>query len=528
MSSFDELGLAPELVEALVAEGLETPTPLQEDAIPVLRRGNNLVLAAGPGSGTLVAWGVSLLDRLEPEASPRALVLTPTAAIADRLAESLARLAAATGHGVAALGSPWVFPERATVVLGTVEDVLAAAEGGSLPLGEVQALVVAQAEKLEALGLMEGMERVVEHLPKEGQRVVTALPLTEAVADFVERHVRRATTVPPRPADGSLPEKGPHRGDLRFRVVPEPREEGVLATVAELLTEGARHVLVFTRSEDRAADVADYLTLRGYAAGAPGDEGVPVWVAVDALEAREAVAGTEDLMVVSCDAPVGPDQLDRRHALADNGVVILLPREIPHLRDVARRTGYEVAPLPMPERRSAGSGDLDALRARLARAVEEEDVAAYALVLEPLFREHDPIQVAAAATALLRKKLPAAPSVAESPAGGAGAAKPPAFVRVFFSVGDRDGLKPGDLVGAITGEAGVDGEAVGKIDIHDSYTLVDVRDDVAQKVMRALNGTTIKGRAVRADVDRGPRSPRGGGGGGGGRGRGGGGRGGRS
>lgn len=520
MKSFDDLGLRPELVEALVAEGLEVPTPLQEDAVPVLRRGNNLVLAAGPGAGTLVAWGAALLDRLEAGSDgPRALVVTPTATIADRLAESLARLAALTGHRVAALGTPWVLPERATFLLGTVDDVLAAAEGGSVSLGGVEALVVDQAEKLEALDGLAKLERVVGHLPKEGQRIVTALPVTEAVGDFVERHVRRATTVPPRPADGSRPEKAPHRGDLLFRVVPEPREEGLLATVAELLEDGIRHVLVYTRSADRAADVGDYLTLHGYAAGAPGEEGVPVWLGVDALEAREAVEDAGGVAVVSCDAPVGMDEMDRRHGIGDKGVVVVLPREIAHLRDVARRTGYDLTPLPLE--RQAPSGELAALRDRLARAVEDEDVAAYALVLEPLFQRYDPVQVAAAATALLRRKLPAEP---QGSGTGPGASAPPAWVRVFLSVGERDGLSPGDLLGAITGEAHVPGEAVGKIEIKESHTLVDIQDTVAQKVIRALNGITIRGRAVRADADRGPRSGRGGGGGrgrsgGGGRGR---------
>ena len=509
MKTFDELGLDPALIQALAAEGLETATPLQEDALPVLRRGNNLVLAAGPGAGTLVTWGAALLDRLDAEATEtRALILTPTAPIAGAMAESLARLAGATGHTVAALGSPWALPERAHVLFASVEDARAAAESGELSLGEVEALVVDQADKLETLGLAGDLEAVLDFLPKDSQRIVTALPLTDAVQDLVARHVRRAAVLPPRPADGSRPEKAPHRGDLRFRVVPESREDGLLATVAELLgDEGARHVLVFTRSDDRAADVGDFLTLHGYVAGAPGDPDVPVWLGVDALEAREAMGDElEGVRVVSCDAPVGPDELDRRHGVAEGGVVVLLPREIAHLRDVARRTGYDLTPMPLTS--SSSSGELDAFRDRLAKAVEEEDVEAYQLVLQPLFERYDPAQVAAAAAALLRSEMEAAP--APAPAAGR-KDEPPAWVRVFLSVGDRDGLTPGDLLGAITGESGVPGDAVGKIDIQQSHSLVDIKDEVARKVIRALNGTTIRGRAVRADADRGPGGRSGGG-----------------
>jgi ATP-dependent RNA helicase DeaD len=109
--------------------------------------------------------------------------------------------------------------------------------------------------------------------------------------------------------------------------------------------------------------------------------------------------------------------------------------------------------------------------------------------------------------ALLRSKK--APVTAPAPAPRAQAAEPaaaPAWAKLFLGVGERDGLKTGDLLGAITGEAGVEGRAVGKIEIKESHSVVEVHDDVARKVIKALNGTTIKGRAVRADFDR-PRKP---------------------
>ena len=121
MDSFEDLGTAPELIEALAAEGIEAPTPLQEAAIPVVKKGNSLVLAAGPGSGLLAAWAVGLLEHIEPEGiSPKALILCVTTEVADHLAESVARLASSTGHSVAALGGSWLLPERAQFLFGTL------------------------------------------------------------------------------------------------------------------------------------------------------------------------------------------------------------------------------------------------------------------------------------------------------------------------------------------------------------------------------------------------------------------------
>jgi len=500
MDSFEELGLPLELVEALAAEGIERPTPLQEAAIPVLRRGNNLLVAAGPGAGTLVAWGVALLERVDPTVQgPAALVLTPTAEAAEHLAESLQRLGSVTGHAVAALGSPWALPSRATILFGTPPEVLAAAAAGRIELGGVTALVVDQADRIEGLAGLGPVEEVVGFLPKDGQRVILSLPVTPGVEDFVERHARRASTVPPRPADGTLERTSVERGSLRFRIVREPKEGGLLATVAELLEHDSRHVLIYCSSEDRAADVGDFLTLHGYLAGAPGDTAVPVWLGVQELSARGSAEGVEGVAVVSYDVPADPDSLDRRHGLHGGGTVIVLAREVSHLRDTARRTGYTLVSAPLPPRREDEAGRF---RDMLAKAIAEEDVAPYLLLLEPLFERYDPAEVAAAAVALLRRKAPAQPATAAPAAPSGGREPPTAWVKVFLTVGEREGLTAKDLVGAITGEANIPGSNVGKIDIRESHTVVEVMEPVAKKVISALNGTTIRGRAVRADFDR--------------------------
>jgi ATP-dependent RNA helicase DeaD len=500
MKSFEELGLSPELTEALAAEGIERPTSLQEAAIPVLLRGNNILLAAAPGSGTLATWGSALLDRVEPEGHvPLALVLTPTAESAQRLGESLQRLAVVTGHTVAALGSPWAVPGRAHVLFGTPADVLAGSRSGDLDLSSVQAFVVDQADRIERLGGLHSIEDIVGFLPAEGQRIVCALPVTDGVADFVERHARRAPTVPARPSVGHAEGESPKRGVLSFRVVPEPKDEGLLATVAELLTEEVRHVLVYCRSEDRAADIGDYLTLHGYLAGAPGDGAAPVWLGVHELEARSAAEGAEGVVVVSADVPPDPDSMDRRHGLTGGGMVLAFPREMTHLRDIARRTGYSLKGSPLVRR---ANDEASHFRDLLASAIESEDAAPYMVLLEPLFERYDPAEVAAAAAALLRKK--GSPSPGEgAPATSTPSRAPVTWVKLFLSVGERDGLTAKDLVGAITGEAGVPGGKVGKIDIRESHSVVEVQEAVAGKVISALNGTTIRGRSVRADFDRG-------------------------
>jgi ATP-dependent RNA helicase DeaD len=495
MDSFEDLGLSPELVEALASEGIEIPTPLQVQTLPVVRKANNVLLNAGPGAGVQVAWLPGVLDRCSADAdSPTVLVACPTGEMANALAEPAARLAAATGHSVASLSGSWLLPERAQIVFGAADDLLERCTAGTLDVSSVACLVVEQAQLLSRLGSLDLIERLLDFLPKDCQRLLTALPLDENVQKLASRHLKRAVRIPAAPTVDST-----DRGEVHFRITAEPKEAGVLSVVEELFAEGAKHVLVFCRNEDRIADVGDYLTLHGFLAGAPGDTSSPVWLGVDPLEAREAVGDTEDLVIVSCDVPSDQDALDRRHSLAPRGVVVVLARELAHLKWLGRATGYRTVPFPPKPRPSS---DFEIFRGQLEQALADEDVVTYLVALEPLFERHDPALVAAAAASLLRKKnapeTPRASSKPDAPSVGTGTT----WSKLFVTVGTQDGLTTGDLLGAITGEANVSGDAVGRIDIRERHTIVEVHEEVARAIIRAVNGTTIRGRAVRVDFDR--------------------------
>lgn len=500
---FDDLDLPSELMEALSAEGFEEPTEFQRTGIPLLRRGNNLLGAVGPGAGTLLTYGTAILERTEPQAGrPGALVLVPTAAAATGLAESLARIAATTGHSVGAFGGAWLLPERCDVLFATPDDVKAAVDGSSLTLEGVKCLVVDGANAIETVSGLETLGALFEYVEAGTQRVVLSQPVTESIRALVATHVPKAVRVPPVPAIEGAAEKPPDRGELRFRITGEDKVDALAPLVSELL-EDARHVLLFCRSADRAADVGDFLTLHGFMAGAPGDETVPVWLAVDALPAREALtesASPAAVATVSLDCPADVDTMDRRHGVGGQATVMLLPREVPHFRDTARRTGYRVRPLPPPK--SVVEDRISAIRGRLEEAATRGDLAPLYLILEPLLERFSPQELAAAALALLVPQPGAAapPSTkprAENATGTDG------WTRLFVSIGEMEGLKPGDLLGALAGESGVDGSAFGKIEIRDTYSLVEVRPADAEKVIKAVNGTSIRGRSARVDYDRG-------------------------
>ena len=179
-------------------------------------------------------------------------------------------------------------PERCDVLFATPNDVKSAVDESRLTLEGVQFLVVDGASAIETISGLDTLATLFEYVKAGAQRVVLSQPVTESTGAFVATHVTKAVRVPPAPAVEGTAAKPPERGEIRFRITAEDKVDALAPLVSELLDD-ARHVLLFCRSEDRAADVGDYLTLHGFMAGGPGDETAPVWLAVDALPAREAL-----------------------------------------------------------------------------------------------------------------------------------------------------------------------------------------------------------------------------------------------
>lgn len=545
MASFNDLGLREPLLMALEEEGIEHPTALQAAAVPVLRREGNLVARASSGSGKTLAYALGVFDRIEPRAgggeegaddddapATRVLVLVATPEAAEQTALSLVPLAHAAELAVTAAGPGWgTEPGDADVLVATPQQVMDAVRSSGVKLEGVEAVVVDGASDIEALGGLEALESLFDNVPRTTQRVVVTGAMTPAVQDLVDRRVKRAIRYP---VQAAVPDETPEANEPTGVVgyVPVGEREKV-DTVARLLGGGdgeAPPVLV-CRTDERAAQVAEALSLRGFLVSDAGDDGDADVVVVGSTEALAQVgeggpAGT----VISFDVPADEESLRQRHGGERTGFVLVEPRQLQHLREVAKRARLDARPAGVTgEPRGAGD-ELRRFRSELRRAIREEDIGAQMLVLEPLFEDFTAAEVAAAAAALLRKRAPSEPEPAAAPAPRAGSARAPArestagaapaaFARLFVGVGERDGVRAGDLMGAIAGEADIPGSSVGKIEIRDTFSIVEVPADAAQKVIDAVNGTTIKGRSVRVDYDRGAdRARRPGPGGGGARG----------
>lgn len=526
MPSFEDLGLRPELVRALEDEEIAQPTALQEGVIPALRRGGNLVARASTGSGKTLAYGLGVLDRLtapagdEEESSLRFLVLAPTVDEAERVALQLFPYAQAVGLAVTVPGGSWgTATSQAEVVVTPVADIMEGVRGSAVKLDSLEAVVVDGAAAIHQLGDWERVDTLLDLVPRDAQRVVVSPSFPAEVSELIDRRVKRALRWPAEPA---VPEEAPQQkpaGSIGYVLVPGSNKLEVLARqLSQGKEEGGPPPVLFCRSDERAAEVAELLSVRGFAVGSAADAEVDVAVAAADTTRAELLEEADEGVgqTISFDVPADVATLLARHGGDDDAVIMVQPRELPHVRELGRAANLRVRPLPLPVEPGASAADLAAFRDQLRQAVQTEDLTAQMLVLAPLFDELGAAEVAAACAALLRRR-PAAPSTAprEAPARAAPAAEaagtapaPKPWARLFVSIGSRDDIRPGDLVGALAGESDIKGNQIGKIEIRDSFSVVEVQADVADRVIRAVNGTTIKGRSVRVDYDRpGARGP---------------------
>lgn len=519
MTSFEDLRLGPETVAALAAEGIETPTPFQAAAIPVIARGNDLLGRAGPGSGTLIAYSAPLLDRLEGGlGAPVCLVLCTGAAQATHLARSLAPICEGSGLRAAALAPHWNLPERADFLF-VPTGRISALYDGSVTVGGVRAVVFHDGDGVVSGVPGDHLETFLTALPDDCQRVVCGLPFGAPLRSVARRFTHRAVTVPPGSRTDDRAAKPSTRRDLHVVVLERDRAEAVLKLAAELLedTGTVRHVLLFAASADQAADLGDLLAVHGYASGAPGDGAVPVWLSPGedeaAREAVDALADSSGVATVSCAVPGGKESARLRHEAGGAAWVLAAVRELGHLKDVAAGAGFRLK-RARPERPERLSARLDALADRLHEAARAPEATPCYLLVESLLERFTASEVAAGALVLLDREESA--RGAGGRGRGAGEGVPEPWSRLFVSAGQRDEIGPREILGAITSESGIAGARVGRIDVRESHSLVEVRESDAKKVIKALNGTTLGGRALRVDYDR-PRDHRPGGRGPGGR-----------
>ena len=476
MAGFEELGLNDELIESARAHGFDAPSALQRSVIPVIRRGGNAVIRAASGSGITAAYAIALVDRFAEGEGTRALVIVPTIDRAERVARTIARFTHGSSVTVSAMTNAWPAADTATILVASAEKLLESVQSSALKLEGIESVVIDNAAATMKLATEPALETILSSLPKDGQRIIISADMNDAVRKLAESHARKALTFPARAAVENESQAGEPDFTVKYTIAANEKKSDIIARLAR---KGGGPITVLSRRGAAAETAVRELASRGFEARA---------ARYDDFDRSKSTGS-----LYAFDPPFSAEQLTDHFIEGDT--IICERQELPHLKMIAgdANVRLDAASLPRFEVDS-----LNAFRNEIRRAAREEDLESQMLILEPLFNEMSAEEIAAAACALLRTRRP----LKAEPAAAGKRPGMKTWSRLFLSVGERDGVRAGDIVGAITGESGIAGEDVGKVEIRDTFCVVEIDSSAADKVIAALNGTTMKNRALRVDYDR--------------------------
>jgi len=432
------------------------------------------------------------LDRVTPDAeSTQLLVITPDGDTALAIAEAARLLSDRSAAPIvpitgAARGSRLLAARVVPAVAATPSTLVALLRASAIKLANVKGVIIVWADEMFVAREDEQLEVVLAEVPKEASRIVVTEQMTAQVEALVERHLRRAHRAE-AVADDEVPPPA-----LPVRYVTTTTSTRA-ATLRRLLDELDPPSVIVLATEGRAADEARQ------AVAALGYEG-EASVRVTAEPPQEQAA-----LVVLYDLPASAADLAKVAAAEPMQVVALVaPRQVPALR---RLTSGAVEPLDVSPTAAKARARDERVRAALRAELQAGFPAREVMALEPLIAEFDGLEIAAAALRLMeRERSEARAQRVEAPRVADRAAPPArggdeAFTRVFLSIGERDGVRPGDLVGAITGEVGITSDRIGKLDIRESHTVADIAASVAPTVVEKMNGVSLKGRRLAVRID---------------------------
>jgi ATP-dependent RNA helicase DeaD len=443
-------------------------------------RGQNVAYVMPHDWASIVQFLAPLVEKIDESTRElQLLVVTSDSEVAAAVAAAAVRLCDGREIAIVAATSA----KRATsllrtrpaqIVSGTPDTLVEMLKVASIKLDTVRAVCLAWADELVTRGASAGLETLMAELPKEGARVVVTAELNPAVEELLERYARRARRV----ASTTNETDQPTHVDY-VTVSAQSRLSALRRVIDET---DPRSALVFAREQSAGGEVGGTLRALGYS-------GEDAAVKVGSV----APAGTE--LVILYDLPASREELREAAGGAKRTIALIQPRQLPSLR--ALSAAGTVKPFTLPESSLRARDRDEQARHELREVLTSSQFGRELLALEPLLDEFDGVEIAAAALQLLDRERAARAAALTADAAALKERTPSGgMVRLFVNVGARDNARPGDLVGAITNQGGVSSADIGKVDVRESHSVVEVSLSIADTVISKVTGAEIRGRRV--------------------------------
>ncbi|MDL2267790.1 DEAD/DEAH box helicase [Desulfovibrio sp. OttesenSCG-928-G15] len=548
--SFENLGLSKELLKSVEDMGFEEPSPIQVLTIPPLMEGHDIVGQAQTGTGKTAAFGIPILERVEPKnKSPQALVLCPTRELAIQVAEEIGKLASRK-RGIFALpiygGQPIerqfrALAKGAQIIVGTPGRVIDHLERGTLRFNDVTIAVLDEADEMLDMGFRDDIEAILEQTPVGCQRVFFSATMPPAIMDMARRFLNDPQIL-------KITQKlltVPTIEQVYYEVRPHQKMDALCRV---LDSQGFRKALVFCSTKRSVDEVTMHLQARGYQAdGLHGNlaqqqrdrvmgrfrtGGIEILVATD-VAARGIDVDDVDAVInydIPNDVEAYVHRIGRtgRAGRAGRAFTFVSAREHYKLRDIIRYTKARIIQNQLPTLRDVANIRTTRLLEEVRTTMDAGSLERYTNLVEQFLDEDNTsMDMAAALLKLLMQREFGqseqqderkedtlsgwrerhSDKVAErvygrqarpqEKRGGPGQKHAKhGMDRLFFNVGSKMHVAPRDLVGAIAGEAGIPGRSIGAIEIHDRFAFVEVPTHLSDDVITVMNGSQIRGFKV--------------------------------
>ncbi len=546
ISTFRDLNLPATLLSALDDVGYETPSPIQAQTIPLLLKGTDLLGNAPTGTGKTAAFALPLLARLNPDQQQvQVMVLTPTRELAIQVAEAFQRYAShIKGFHVLPIygGQEYTGQIRALkrgvqVVVGTPGRVMDHMRKGTLKLGSLQALVLDEADEMLRMGFIDDVEWILEQTPEHRQMALFSATMPKEVKRIASRYLHDPTEIKIKTRTATA-----DTIRQRYWLVSHLHKLDALTRILEVETFDA--ILMFVRTKIATTELAERLEARGYATAAlNGDmlqKNRELTIKrlkdgkLDILVATDVAARGLDVerisLVVNYDIPYDTEayihRIGRTGRAGRKGDAILFvaPRERRMLAAIERATRHKIEQLELPTTEMVNNKRIANFKQKISDTLAAGELEFMQGILEQYEQDHDvpPLEIAAALAKMSigdkslllkpesRKKKPTRDKTERPQSKRQGkrreregrperkskGAPPEGMERFRIEVGHNHEVQPGNIVGAIANEAGLDAEHIGHIDIHDDFSLVDLPLGMPKDVFQDLKKTWVCGQCI--------------------------------
>ncbi|MCK5727894.1 MAG: DEAD/DEAH box helicase [Methylococcales bacterium] len=537
LPSFRDLALSEPVLKALDVVGYETPSPIQAKMIPYILTGQDVIGQAQTGTGKTAAFALPLLSKIDlTQKQPQVLVLAPTRELAIQVAEAFQRYASEMkGFHVLPIygGQDYSIQlrqlKRGThVVVGTPGRVMDHMRRGTLKLNSLKCLVLDEADEMLQMGFIDDVEWVLEQTPQQRQIALFSATMPQIIRKIAKKHLQN-------PQEVTIKVKTVTASTIRQRYWFVSGLHKLDALTRMLEVESFDGMIVFVRTKTATVELAEKLEARGYSASAiNGDLSQALRERtienlkrgrIDILVATDVAARGLDVErishVINYDIPHDTEayihRIGRTGRAGRTGDAILFvsPREKRLLSNIERATKQKVEEMQLPSTEVINNTRINRFKQRISDTLSAEELGFYTQLLEQYEHEHNipAIEIAAALAHLVQGDTPLLlknpPKRQREKSDGRDKKrererKPRARkdtgvnMELFrIEVGRSHGVKPGNIVGAIANEAGIDGQHIASIKIEENYSTVELPSGMPKELFQSLKKIRVAGKALK-------------------------------